>query len=355
MDSWRLGLTINGQWYDRRDLLAYSSHQIVSVINPWEKEIFRFIINWLSDSSDIVQFSSGTTGKPKEIRLSKVSMMQSARITCDYLKLREGHTSLLCMPVDFIAGRMMIIRSMVGGLNLLIIEPKSIPLIDTLPPIDFAAMVPLQVLNLLICRNDLGSIKKLLIGGAEISSELENLLKNVSTEIYATYGMTETASHIALRKLNGSVREKSYHALPGVNISVDNRGCLIITAPWLINPIKTNDLVELSGTTSFRWLGRFDNLINSGGIKIVPEEVEAIVAEKTGKECVAIGIPDPKLGQKLVFVLEGDQLTGSPETLKSEFDNILPRRWKPKSVVLVPKFPRNEALKVDRRKLARMI
>lgn len=355
MESWKLGLTINGQWYNQRDLLAYCSHQIVSFINPWEKEIYRFIINWLSDSGEMVQYSSGTTGKPKEIRLSKISMMQSARMTCDHLKLKEGYTSLLCMPVDYIAGRMMIVRSMVGGLNMWAIEPKSLPLTDNIPDIDFAAMVPLQVLNLLICRSELGKFRKLLIGGAEISPELENLIKNVPSEAYATYGMAETASHIALRRLNGPDADDTYHVLPGVNVSTDNRGCLVIKAPWLPGQVHTNDLAELTGKEKFRWLGRYDNLINSGGIKIVPEEVEKIIATKTGKECVAVGIRDARLGQRLALVLEKDKVGVSLDDLKSEFDNVLPRRWKPKELLFVDRFPRNDALKIDRRKLSRML
>lgn len=355
MESWKLGLTINGTWYDKRELLAYSSQQIVSAINPWEKEIYRFIINWLSDSETIVQYSSGTTGKPKKISLPKEAMMQSARLTCDYLKIREGNTALLCMPVDYIAGRMMIVRSMVRGLNLMIVEPKSLPLIDSLPQIDFAAMVPLQVLNLLICRNDLNKIGKLLIGGAEISNELINLLKIVGTETYATYGMAETSSHIALMKLSPQPRDLTYHTLPGVNISVDSRNCLVISAPWIAGEVRTNDIVKITGKGSFRWVGRYDNLINSGGIKIVPEEVESMVMSKTGIECIALGLPDPMLGHHLVLVVEKDQIIGSADDLKTELADLLPRRWKPKEVFLVDRFPRNEALKVDRLKLARML
>jgi O-succinylbenzoic acid--CoA ligase len=281
-------------------------------------------------------------------------MMQSAKITCDYLKIREGNTALLCMPVDYIAGRMMIVRSMVCGLNLLIVEPKSLPEIESLPDIDFAAMVPLQALNLLICRKELEKCGKLLVGGAEINSELENLLLSLKTEAFATYGMAETSSHIALRKLNGPDRDKSYYVLPGVSISTDSRQCLIIKAPWIPQQVKTNDIVEITGTDSFRWLGRYDNLINSGGIKIVPEEVESLVMSKTGKECVALGIPDHLLGQKLILVMEKNQVTGSPDDLKSEFSSVLPRRWKPKEIIIMSKFPRNEALKIDRKKILSM-
>ncbi len=355
MESWKLGLTINGKRYDWKDLLAFSSQQIVSVINPWEKEIYRFIINWLSDQPEIIQYSSGTTGKPKEIRLPKVSMMQSAKNTCDYLNIREGDTALLCMPVDYIAGKMMLVRSMVCGLNLYIVEPKSMPEIEMLPVVDFAAMVPLQVLNLAICHKFNERIRVLLIGGAEVSIELENLMADTSTETYATYGMAESSSHIALRRLNKPEPQKEYHTVPGVEVGCDNRGCLIIEAQWLPGKIVTNDLIDLIDNHTFRWLGRFDNLINSGGIKIVPEEVERLIAQKTGRECVAVGIKDPKFGHKLVLVMEKGQFSGDPEILKNELNTILPRRWKCRDLLLVPKFPRNEALKIDRKSLIAML
>jgi o-succinylbenzoate---CoA ligase len=355
MDSWKLGLTISGNSFNHRELLSYSSHQIVSLINPWEKEIYRFIINWLSDSDHIIQYSSGTTGKPKQIKLPKESMMHSARLTCDILHLKEGDTALLCMPVDYIAGKMMIVRSMVCRLNLITVEPNSTPDTTRLPQIEFSAMVPLQAHNLMICSKALERIRKILIGGAEISNELENLLKNIEGGVYATYGMAETSSHIALRRLNGKNPDKSYKALPGIRLVTDERGCLVIQANWLPKRVVSNDLVEITGEGSFRWLGRYDNLINSGGVKIVPEEVEALVKEKTGVDCVAVGMPDEKLGHKLVLVLEKDQAPDSLVKFTTELSGFLPRRWKPKEIRIVPNFPRNDSYKIDRLKLVKMI
>jgi O-succinylbenzoic acid--CoA ligase len=355
MESWKQGMIIHGRTFNPKELLAYSSDNIVSAnTNPWEKEVFRFIINWLSDSDFIVQFSSGTTGKPKEIRLPKLSMIKSARITCKYLKIYQGDTALLCMPVEYVAGKMMIVRSLACGLNLLMTEPKSVPDIHISPRIDFCAMVPLQVSNLLMCNNDLSPIKNLLIGGAEINHDLEMQLRKVSTAVYATYGMAETSSHIAMKKLNLPDQQQSFMTLPGVRISKDSRGCLVINASYLPATVVSNDLVELTGSGSFNWLGRYDNLINSGGAKIVPEEVETLVMEKTMLECVALGLPDKKLGQKLVFAFEKDEVPDSFSTLKSDLENYLPRRWKPKELITVDKFPRNDALKIDRLKLTEM-
>jgi O-succinylbenzoic acid--CoA ligase len=355
MDEWKKSLIIRGQKYNPKELLAYSSDQIVSASTGiWEKEIYRFIINWLSDRNYIVQFSSGTTGKPKEVRLSKHTMIQSALNTCNLLDIQKGNTALLCMPVDFVAGKMMVVRCMVQELNMLLTEPKSTPDIDTGYPVDFSAMVPFQVANILGCSGDLGSIKLLLVGGAAISQELENRIADLTTAVYATYGMAETCSHIALKRLNGPEKQPSYKVMPGVRIQTDNRGCLVIEADYLPSPVISNDLVELTSPDTFNWLGRYDNLINSGGFKIVPEEVESMILEKTMLDCIAVGLPDLKLGQKLVLVFEKDQVPDSFSTLKTDLGNLLPRRWKPGEIIVIDKFPRNDTLKVDRLKLTEM-
>ncbi len=356
IEIWKKGLTIGGRKFDHKELLAFCSENIVSVsINPWEKEIYRFIITWLSDSDHIVQFSSGTTGKSKEIRLSKKSMIHSACMTLEYFSLSKGNTALLCMPVDYIAGKMMIVRSMIGEMDLYLSEPRGTPDINILPVVDFCAMVPLQASNLLMCREDLLPLRKLILGGAAISLELEKLLQRVTTEVYATYGMAESSSHVAIRRLNGSNSQKSYVALPGVAFSKDDRGCLVIETNYLPEKIITNDLIEFTSPVSFTWLGRYDNLINSGGVKIVPEEVEAMIASKTLLECVVVGLPDEKLGQKLVFVFEKDQAPDSFHTLKEDLGNILPRRWRPKDILMVDKFPRNDVFKIDRQRIIEML
>ena len=355
MKTWQKGLTINDQTFNFKELLAFSSDNIVSANTPpWEKEIYRFMITWLSDSDYIVQFSSGTTGKSKEIRLPKQSMMISARNTCRYFSLHKDNTALLCMPVDYIAGRMMIVRSLVGELNLYLTEPTSTPDISSSQPIDFCAMVPLQVMNLLNFRTDLNPIKNLIIGGAEISTALEKLLLDIPTTVYATYGMAETCSHVAFRKFNGPGRQKTYHALSGVTLAQDERGCLLLTATYLPGQIVTNDLVEFTGPGSFIWLGRYDNLINSGGIKIVPEEMEALIIEKTGLICAIIGLPDDRLGQRPVLVLEKKPEL-SEITIKRLVEKLFPHNKQPKEIAWVEEMPRNDSYKLDRRKLTEMV
>ncbi len=356
MKPWQRNLTINHQPYTYKELLAFATEKIVSSsTHAWEREVYRFIINWLSDSEYIQQYSSGTTGKTKEIKLLKNAMMHSALNTCRYLNLGKGQTTLLCMPVDYIAGKMMVVRCFVGGLNLLLTEPKSMPDLTEHSRIDFCAMVPLQVMNLTNCGNTLDRVRKLIVGGSEISAELEKHVHELATEVYATYGMAETSSHIALRRLNGPFPQQNYQALPGITLTTDERGCLIIEADYLPNKVITNDLVAFTEPGSFNWLGRYDNLINSGGVKIVPEEVEALIHSRTLLTCLAIGLPDNRLGQKLVFVFENEQAPDSLPTLKADFDNFLPRYWRPKEIYCVEHFPRNESMKVDRRKLAEML
>lgn len=356
MKPWQRNLTINNQPYTYKEILAFATEKIVSSsTHAWEREVYRFIINWLSDNEYIQQYSSGTTGKTKEIKLPKKAMMHSALNTCRYLNLEKGQTALLCMAVDYIAGKMMVVRCFVGNLNLLLTEPRSMPDISAYPRIDFSSMVPLQLMNLTNCGNTLDQVRKLIVGGSEISVELEKRVHELVTEVYATYGMAETSSHIALRRLNGPFPQNAYQALPGITLTTDERGCLIIEAEYLPQRVVTNDLVALTEPGSFNWLGRYDNLINSGGVKIVPEEVEALVQSRTLLTCLAIGLPDERLGQKLVFVFENEQAPDSLPILKADFENFLPRHWRPKEIYRVEHFPRNESLKVDRRKLTEIL
>lgn len=353
---WQKGLTVNGHKFTFRELLAFSQDKIESPDSPrWVKDIFRFLLDWSGDHDHIIQLSSGTTGRSKEIKLSKLSMMDSALATCTFFGLGKGATALLCLPVTYVAGKMMIVRSIVGELNLQLSEPTSRPDISGIQTIDFCAMVPLQVLNLMNSRIDLLSLKKLIIGGSEISPGLVNKLLDVSAEVYATYGMAETCSHVAIRKLNGADRHQNYHALPGVNLTQDERNCLVISANWIPHPVITNDMVKFTGTDSFTWLGRFDNLINSGGIKIVPEETESLIAEKTGLECALIGIPDEVLGQRLVLVAEKYHPVADESWIMSELQKLFPPNLLPKKIILVEKLPRNNSFKLDRKTLTNSV
>lgn len=324
-------------------------------IPDWEKKIYAFIREWIDEKDYITQTSSGTTGTPKKLKLPKKSMMLSAQRTCELFDLHFGQTVLLCLPMDYIAGKMMVVRAFTGGLNLLLTEPSSMPDITGFGKIDFCAMVPLQAYNSLNSVETLRRIKKLIIGGAEIRDELEVMLRDLPNEVYATYGMAETCSHVAIRKISGIDYERLYTAIPGVSFSVDKRGCLEIEADFLDHKVITNDVVDLSDNTTFRWIGRYDSLINSGGLKIIPEEIEAIVSKTTGLDCAVIGVADKKLGEKVVLVLEkgGSEIT--EKELESALIDELPKRYHPKEVIFIDELPRNHSFKVDRYKLKQQL
>jgi O-succinylbenzoic acid--CoA ligase len=349
-------LTFNHRQYDNKALKHFAEGKVSGVNTPdWEKEIFRFILDWMNDSPVIVQYSSGTTGRSKKLQLQKTAMMRSAEATCRFFNLTREQTALLCLPVEYIAGKMMVVRCLQAGLNLAIVEPKAAPDISAVENIDFCAMVPLQVYNL---RNNLGflqRIRKLLVGGAEITPELVSLASAFSAEVFASYGMAETCSHIALRRLNGPEKQEDYHALPDISLGQDERGCLVIEAAYLPHKVITNDLVNFTGPDSFVWMGRFDNLINSGGIKIVPEELEMRIQEQTGLSCAIIGLPDLKHGQRLVLVAEKANSAFKESGIKSEIQKFLPPPLQIKDIILIEKLPRNSALKVDRKRLAGMV
>jgi o-succinylbenzoate---CoA ligase len=168
--------------------------------------------------------------------------------------------------------------------------------------------------------------------------------------VYATYGMAETCSHVALQKLNGPDRQQDFHALPGICLSQDDRGCLVIDASYLSIPVVTNDIITFTGPASFIWRGRFDNLINSGGIKLVPEEMEALIREKTGRECAVIGVTDPVLGQQAVVFLEGESDFPASQA-EPAIKALFPGNAKPKEIIILPGLPRNDSMKIDRRML----
>ncbi len=349
-------LTITNQQFEEKELRQFSGQKLLDQHTPpWEKDVFRFILNWLDPSPSIIQYSSGTTGKSKKLQLLKESMIRSAMNTCRYFNLARGQTALLCLPVEYIAGKMMVIRSIVAGLDLHMMEPRSRLDFYGIPPVDFSAMVPVQLSNLLKASPDFPAIKKILVGGSEIATELVNQLNQVPAEVYAGFGMAETCSHVALRCLNGPDRQDDYHALPEVNLDQDERGCLVIAADYLPQKVVTNDLVQFTGPGSFKWMGRFDNLINSGGIKVVPEEMEKEIRKETGLECAIIGLPDRKLGQRLILVAEKSRIATKEPGVRSSLKKLLPAKLQVRDIVLIDKLPRNSAGKLDRRKLADMV
>lgn len=307
--------------------------------------IFSFLSDFLSDSEFITVQTSGSTGKPKPIEIKKEFMINSALATGEFFDLKENTSALLCMNPSFIAGKMMLVRAMVLGWQLDVVSPRSNPLERLKKQYDFCAMVPMQVYY---SFDDLDKIKKLLIGGGVIPKAFESKLQTIKTKVFASFGMTETITHIAVKRVNGE-SEKSYTVLSNVNISKDSRGCLVINAPKVSNnTIITNDLVKLISDTNFQWLGRFDNIINSGGIKLIPEQIEGKLAEIISDRFFVAGIKDAVLGEKLILIVEAKQ--NSKLKIQDLKLKTLSKYETPKEIYFVEKFVETDTKKIQRKK-----
>ncbi len=306
--------------------------------DAYEKSIGEFFLDWFDKKDYIEMTTSGTTGLPKLVRLEKQAMIQSALATGDFFDLKPGDKALLCLPTQFIAGKMMLVRSLILGLELDVVSPSLHPLDLNTTTYDFVAMVPLQVQNSI---DGLSKVRKLIIGGAKLDAALEEKLLPLKTEIYETYGMTETITHVAAKRLGDSV----FSILPNVKISQDDRQCLVINVATISDePIVTNDLVELINEQQFIFLGRIDNVINSGGVKLIPEQIEAKLIGKIPNRFFVTGLPDTTLGEKLVLVIEGEK-----QEFPADFFDVLGKYEKPKEIVFVTKFKENENGKLLRK------
>ena len=317
-----------------------------------------FYKEWNNPSDKILVHTSGSTGKPKPIWVEKSRMKASARITCDFLGLQEGDTALLCMSLDFIAGKMMVVRSLIRGFKLIVSSPSGHPLSNEkwqeigMNDITFAAMVPLQVYNSLQVpeeRERLMRIKHLIIGGGAIDDELAQALKTFPNAVWSKYGMTETLSHIALRRLSGNDSSYWYTPFPSVNISLDHDGCLVIDAPLICPEIlKTNDIAEIRNG-QFRILGRKDNVIVSGGIKIQMEEVERLLKQHIKNPFLITKRKDNKFGE-IVVLLTTDNI----DEAKAICVRVLPKYWQPRAYLSIKEIPSTPTGKPARKEAERI-
>ncbi|MBP0612698.1 AMP-binding protein [Chryseobacterium sp. cx-311] len=319
----------------------------------FEKNVVSFITEWHSPAKTVKVQTSGSTGVPKVLDVEKKRMRHSAMMTCNFLGLQVGDSALVCLPVEYISGKMMILRALERKLRLHVVNPSSKPLQDWNLPVDFCAMSPLQVENSL---DKIHLIKNLIIGGAQVSESLKhkiskNIPESSTSRIFETYGMSETLSHIGLKQVYPKA-EEYFTVMGGVKISQDARGCLEITAPSLSpSVLHTNDVVELQGNR-FKFVGRADNIINSGGLKIQPEQVESILRQYLDADAVVGGVPDILLGQKLVVVVEGENTSEIRSGLIEAFKGIrtaLSKNHVPKDVMFLSTFPRLPNGKINRR------
>lgn len=322
-----------------------------------------FIDEWNNDSAYVEVKTSGSTGEPKRMLVEKRRMLNSARITCDFLGLKPGDTALLCMSTDYIAGKMMVVRSIERGLKLIEVEPCGHPLdIKHLTlnikhsqfsifnfQFDFAAMVPMQVYNSLQVPEEkerLMAIRHLIIGGGAIDEAMEAELRTFPHAVWSTYGMTETLSHIALRRISGPEASEWYMPFPTVRLSTTDEGCLVIDAPEVCaQTLTTNDIVELKSDGRFRIRGRKDNVICSGGIKIQIEEVEQILKKYMRVPYIISKRKDEKFGEIVVLLTEGD--TVEAQTICQQ---VLPKYHQPKVYLHVNQIPLTETGKPARKR-----
>lgn len=334
-------------------------------LNPYEVEVLQFCRQWVSGQETFVVHTSGSTGKPKDIVLSRAQMQHSAHLTGQALGLQAGDKALVCLAVWYIAGMMMLVRGFELGLSLTVIEPTSNPFHDFSDDtiFHFAAFVPLQLQHILTDSADkiplLNRMKAILVGGAPVSVALRAQLQNITAPVYHTYGMTETITHIALKRLNGPDQSDFFRPLPGVQLGLNERGCLTIQSALTDGEtLYTNDRVDLRADGSFKWLGRIDHVINSGGVKVQIEQVEAALdqvfqdhaAENLGQRRFFVGpVSHERLGQAVIAVIEGTPFSAKTESsIRAALLNVLPKYEMPQRFYFFNKLLETPTGKIDR-------
>ncbi|MDR1761331.1 MAG: AMP-binding protein [Bacteroidales bacterium] len=321
-----------------------------------ESDFSKFLKEWYSSKSFIEVQTSGSTGKPKSIRLEKQFVSASVQRTLLFFKLKEGDRVLHCLPEKYIAGKLMIIRALLGKLDLFVVEPTTDFLFLQNEEFRFAAMVPAQVNKILktepYCGAWFQKMEQLLIGGYAIPLEMEKQLQNVSTICYSSYATTETATHIAIRKINGLDMSDFYICLEDIYVQLSEDSCLQIFMPGLSEqPLQTTDFAELKNEKTFRILGRSDNVIISGGIKYSPEQIEKKLTHFIKIPFLISSLPHESLGEQLVLVLEGNENTKLLPKIKNICKQQLSKYEQPKQIVFIQRFPFNKNYKINRKGL----
>lgn len=339
----------DGQTLDTAGLLE-AGYSLIKEGDDWEREIGDFLLDWLSPKPYVTVQSSGSTGKPRSLRITKTAMAHSAAATVTFLGLKPGIRALLCLPARYIGGKMMMVRAMLHGFRLDLVAPSNRPLDNATGVYDFCAMVPSQFLGSL---ENIDRVSTVILGGAPVNQQLEEAAGILNCRVFETFGMTETVSHIALRSLNPP--EPYFRVLPGIAIGTDSRGCLSVSAPGLAaGEVQTNDLVRLYPPDRFEWLGRQDHVINSGGIKLIPEEIEKKLQPLISSPYFVCGLPDEQFGQRLVLVIQEE--LPQPDLLERirTLDTLSPYQV-PKEILYSPEFVTTPNGKVQRgHTLARM-
>lgn len=353
-------ININQKKYTKAEIVKLN----IQAFPKWKQSIFLFLKNWFDENQKTISVStSGSTGKPKNIEIPKNLMLKSVEMTGKFFDFKKGEKILLALSADYIAGKMILLRAIVWQMDLLIVEPKNNSLneISTKEKIDFAAFVPLQLQTILDQNpSKLNQIKNAIIGGAAMDFDLIQKTQKLKTNIFATFGMTETISHFALQKINKKDKSSCFQLLPETEIKLDEKKCLLIKSPitgfkWL----KTNDLVKIISPKEFQYLGRFDNVVNSGGIKIIVESIEKKIAQiiyqnenlnpLKNKRFFLAALPDEKLGEKLILIFEG-HVPIEKTSILAFLKMYLPKYKNPKVIFFEEKFAETGSGKIDKKR-----
>ncbi|PWJ59039.1 O-succinylbenzoic acid--CoA ligase [Dyadobacter jejuensis] len=325
-------------------------------------EAYVFLKNWLNGQQEFYLKTSGSTGIPKQIVLTRNQLTASALATGEALQLGAGSRVLVCLNTGYIAGMMMLVRAMVLDWELTIVPPAANPFI-TLPEsevFDFTAMVPLQLEAILTdprTPQALDRVALLLLGGGPVSPSLQQKISRTPIRVYQSYGMTETVSHIALKRLNPAL-DPYYTILPGISIGTDSRGCIHITGEVTAGQlVQCNDLVRIIDDRHFEWIGRADNVINSGGVKIVLDQVDQKIALWLARQGLEWPFftwyeSDERLGQKLVLFLNLDGQKPSRNWILSQLKPLLSNYESPKEIYFTGVFQKTATDKIDKKKTA---
>ncbi len=329
----------------------YSQLQNFVVGNSYIKDILDFLDHWYDPTlSEIIVPTSGSTGTPKKISLSKKSMIKSAEKSASYFKFKSGQRTLLGLPVKYIAGIMMLVRAIESDMDIVLTKPSAENLLDVMNPdehLDFIPMTPFQLLESYKKHpNNLNRIKKILLGGGPLSQNINVLIPKIKPRLYHGFGMTETITHIAIREL-AEDQDSLYEGLPGVRFDVDDQSRLSIHADHLGEVIHTNDIVKLSGEISFKWLGRSDNVINSGGVKLFPEQIELKLASIIKNPFFIYKISDLRLGQRPVLFIESSEMAENDLILR--ISKALEKYEIPDNIYTIESFQRTSTGKIKRR------
>lgn len=356
MKASRMQLMLNGALYNPEQLksmakvLANTDDQLVAYL-------WQFIEQWFDDKETMILKTSGSTGIPKNIAVTKHQMLASAASTLEYFQLRKGMKALLCLSPEFIAGKMMIVRAMLGGLDLLTTDLSANPLRNLHQAVDFAAMVPLQCSKVMEETPEKFSwIKTLIVGGSGMGDWLSSQFQSINTAVFQTYGMTETLSHIAVRRVNGALASNSYTLLSGVKVHLDQRGCLVIDAPHLAHEaLITNDIAAINQDGTFTIEGRADDIVIVAGHKLNPLQLEAKIEGILQKNCLVIAVPSENAGAQLFLVLKDQMSVSQIYQLWQKLETSLSASEMPRQLAIVDEFPLLAGGKTDRRQLTQLV